>query len=139
FGYRRYELSNFALPGYESLHNRIYWRREWYRGFGPSASSFLNDKGLRYTNLPSLNRYLKEFPPPRDHDPITPEKEKLEKVFLGLRTGTLSLSWYVKNFGRKSLEKMMKFLEIEGDSVGVKVEYLHIFDAVVRELVLSDD
>ncbi len=139
FGYVRYELSNYAIPGYESIHNRIYWSRGWYKGFGPSASSFLKDKNLRYTNLPSLSRYLREFPPPREYDPITPSKEKLERLFLGLRTGSLSLSWYVQNFGREPLERVKEFLDIKGDSVGVKVEYLHVFDAIVRALALPDD
>ena len=43
-GYRRYEVSNFALPGYESLHNQTYWRSLPYYGFGPGASGYLHNQ-----------------------------------------------------------------------------------------------
>lgn len=39
-GFRRYEISNFALPGRESRHNSAYWSGEWYLGAGPSAHSY---------------------------------------------------------------------------------------------------
>ena len=48
-GYQHYEISNFALPGYESKHNLAYWEQKEYYGFGAGASSFLEDK--RYTNI----------------------------------------------------------------------------------------
>ena len=40
-GYEHYEISNFALPGHEAMHNSAYWRHEPYVGFGPAAHSFL--------------------------------------------------------------------------------------------------
>ena len=39
-GIARYEISNFARPGFESRHNLKYWRREPYLGFGADAHSF---------------------------------------------------------------------------------------------------
>ena len=56
-GYLHYEVSNFALKGYESKHNLVYWHNEEYYGFGLGASGYL-DK-VRYTNTKSLTKYLK--------------------------------------------------------------------------------
>ncbi len=55
--FTHYEISNFALKGYESLHNLGYWKNKEYYGFGLSASGYI-DK-VRYTNTYSLTKYLK--------------------------------------------------------------------------------
>ncbi len=47
-GFRQYEISNFALPGYESRHNLKYWNCEEYIGIGPGAHSFLQNKRFYY-------------------------------------------------------------------------------------------
>ena len=56
-GYNRYEISNFARQGLESVHNLKYWLYEDYIGFGPSAHSFLNR--MRTENSRNLKAYLK--------------------------------------------------------------------------------
>lgn len=56
-GYERYEISNFALPGYECRHNLKYWRFEPFLGFGLNASSFYNRE--RYANYPDFESYAK--------------------------------------------------------------------------------
>ena len=55
-GYRHYEISNFALPGREAIHNSSYWDNSSYIGLGPGAHSYVN--GVRGANLPDLRRYL---------------------------------------------------------------------------------
>ncbi len=56
-GFNHYEISNFALDGYECRHNLNYWRGGEYLGLGASAASHL--KGKRFKNLADLDAYLK--------------------------------------------------------------------------------
>ena len=56
YGYKHYEISNFAKDGYYSKHNLCYWHNEEYYGFGLGASSYLND--IRSTNTRSITKYL---------------------------------------------------------------------------------
>lgn len=56
-GYVHYEVSNFALPGFECRHNLLYWRNGEYVGLGPSAWTYC--KGRRQKNIRSLRAYTK--------------------------------------------------------------------------------
>jgi oxygen-independent coproporphyrinogen-3 oxidase len=78
-GIERYEISNFARPGFESRHNLKYWRREPYLGFGADAHSF--DGAWRWSNVESAAEYVAQ-PPVKDRSPADP---LAEKYFLGLR------------------------------------------------------
>jgi oxygen-independent coproporphyrinogen-3 oxidase len=81
-------VSNFARPGYESEHNRVYWAGGDYLGVGPAAHSFLN--GLRYHNETSLPDWLRAMTrrptPSRIPDRVDAGQMKLERLMLGLRT-----------------------------------------------------
>ena len=55
-GFNRYEISNFAKEGFESEHNKIYWRYYDFVGVGLNASGKVGDK--RYTNTRNLQKYL---------------------------------------------------------------------------------
>jgi oxygen-independent coproporphyrinogen-3 oxidase len=83
-GLRRYEISNFARPGFESRHNLKYWRLEPYAGFGAGAHSF--DGAVRSGNaeLPDeyVSRYEKGQPATVSRVPARPEEEKF---FVGMR------------------------------------------------------
>lgn len=55
-GYEQYEISNFAMPGYESKHNTSYWKGVPYMGLGPSAHSFRNHE--RQWNIANNQKYI---------------------------------------------------------------------------------
>lgn len=55
-GFVQYELSNFARPGFVSVHNRVYWECQSYLGLGVAAHSYLDQ--CRFHNTPSLDEYL---------------------------------------------------------------------------------
>lgn len=56
YGYKHYEISNFARPGYESKHNMNCWNQHSYLGFGVAAHSYYD--GLRYSNISTLKEYI---------------------------------------------------------------------------------
>ena len=58
-GFLDYEISNFALPGFESRHNLAYWRGADYLGLGPSACSTIGD--LRWRNVPDTKVYAERI------------------------------------------------------------------------------
>jgi oxygen-independent coproporphyrinogen-3 oxidase len=77
-GIHRYEISNFAKPGFESRHNLKYWRRGSYLGFGADAHSF--DAESRWQNPESPAEYVERATLER-----TPADPVAERFFLGLR------------------------------------------------------
>jgi len=83
-GIHRYEISNFARPGFESRHNLKYWRLEPYLGFGADAHSF--DGVQRFQNVESAAEYVERFrnaKSPRGAATVSNNTE--EKFFVGLR------------------------------------------------------
>lgn len=59
-GYERYEISNYAIPGFRSHHNSNYWKGVPYIGLGPSAHSY-DGKEKRSYNEPDLSLYMKAY------------------------------------------------------------------------------
>lgn len=83
-GYSRYEISNYALPGYRCRHNVGYWRRTNYVGFGIGAASLVNH--VRFRNNGSLKKYLENPLCCRCEDEILSREDEMEEfMFLGLR------------------------------------------------------
>lgn len=81
-GYKHYEVSNFALPNYESIHNLGYWNNCEYYGFGLGASGYI--KGFRYENTRSFDEYLLGHYRNEEHL-VSPQEMMDNEVMLGLR------------------------------------------------------
>jgi oxygen-independent coproporphyrinogen-3 oxidase len=86
-GYEHYEISNFAKPGFASDHNRKYWRREPYLGFGAGAHSFSSLQ--RWANAHDAAAYVQTIAagtvPIEQLETISGSQALEEELFLGLR------------------------------------------------------
>ena len=84
YGFHRYEISNYALDGYECRHNVGYWIRRDYLGFGIGAASLIDN--VRFQNGRDLNAYLAHPLACREEQqPLTTQEQMEETMFLGLR------------------------------------------------------
>jgi oxygen-independent coproporphyrinogen-3 oxidase len=86
-GYVHYEISNWALPGFESRHNLKYWRREPYFGFGAGAHSFNGTERWANAHDPAgyADAILRGRFPVEQLETVTLAQALEEELFLGLR------------------------------------------------------
>ena len=86
-GYERYEISNYAKPGFESRHNSSYWKGTEYLGLGLGASSLMSN--ARFHNTTDMEEYIAGADDPfslREDMERLVQKELMEEfMFLGLR------------------------------------------------------
>lgn len=101
-GFQQYEISNFAIPGYESKHNLTYWNNEEYYGFGAGSHSYV--AGERIANHGPLKKYMDPIwngtlPSHNIHKVENNEKWE-EEMFLGLRKiEGISVDHFIQKFG----------------------------------------
>lgn len=106
-GYTRYEVSNFAKPGYKSKHNQVYWNRQDYLGLGLAAHSYIHP--VRMANTDELDEYISFMEqnkiPLSDAEKISTEEAKEECVMLSLRTAQgLNTTAYANEFKENILQ-----------------------------------
>ncbi len=86
-GLEHYEISNYALPGFECRHNIKYWDGSVYLGLGASAHSF--DGRKRFWNVSNYVRYCERLEKGKRavdaRETLTPGQQRFEMIFLGLR------------------------------------------------------
>ncbi len=129
-GYHHYEISNFARPGFEAVHNSGYWNRTPYVGFGPSAHSF--DGVRRSWNDSVLTGYS------RTEEILSEEDAAVETVMLSLRRdsgipaerlhGICSAEAVERLVGEGALERV-------GDRYRIPEDHFFVSDEIIRELV----
>ncbi len=144
-GVERYEVSNFAIPGYESKHNLNYWERGEYVGVGVSASSFIN--GHRTTNTYKIDEYenaiIYNVNPVIADDEIVGDDAEFEFIMLGLRTEKgISVKKFNAEFNvdftekyKKELDKKRAFLDFDGDTLKIKPEYIYVQNDIIMEFL----
>jgi oxygen-independent coproporphyrinogen III oxidase len=87
-GYEQYEISNYARPGFWSIHNRAYWTGKDYLGIGPSAFSTVGM--LRWQNVCDYRSYIDRLfagrSPRNANEQLTNDMKRIERIALSLRT-----------------------------------------------------
>jgi oxygen-independent coproporphyrinogen III oxidase len=150
-GYRRYEVSNFSIPGEESIHNLGYWRLDPYLGIGPGAVSTLpGPQGpLRIQQVRQLTAWLAGWEATSEEETIVPVQFALETYMMALRTAEgLSKSRFENVFGEtventvpRSLEKWERagFLENTTDRIVPTPRGLDLVDAMLADIAAELD
>lgn len=151
-GFRRYEVSNFARPGRECLHNINYWTNGEYLGLGASAASYLG--GERRTNVASWREYETTTLAGRDpvvfRERLAPAAAMGEEVMLRLRRAegmslaALSARWgidaarryagLIRQFGAAGLLDVTR----GGDNVAFTERGLEVADGVLAEFLAAE-
>lgn len=113
-GFKHYEISNFARPGFESRHNLIYWNAGRYIGLGAGAHSYFGDR--RFSNLQKPEDYICSLSdrkiPSTDIQIIDREESIKEYIILGLRlTDGLNVGTFQKKYDRDIFELFGKQLD----------------------------
>jgi len=113
-GFTQYEISSFAREGFQSKHNRAYWQRQPYKGFGVGAWSF--DGECRYRAHKSLMRYMQGIEQGQNvvgfSEALGPEQVALEELMLGLRqTKGLPIAYLLERIAHKKRDEVIAQIE----------------------------
>ncbi|MBI2731313.1 MAG: radical SAM family heme chaperone HemW [Sphingobacteriales bacterium] len=108
-GYEHYEISNFAKPGYRSMHNSSYWKGESYLGLGPSAHSFNgNTRQWNVSNNALYIQSLKKNELNFEAEVLTVTQQLNEYIMTSLRTMEgLNLIHVKKKYGEAYSNKIL--------------------------------
>ncbi|MCR5162231.1 MAG: radical SAM family heme chaperone HemW [Lachnospiraceae bacterium] len=143
-GMHRYEISNYALPGYECTHNIGYWRRVSYAGFGVGAASLIGSRRYRMTE--KLDDYIRGDDSEKDVVLLSVQDEEEETMFLGLRmTEGVSLEEFRRTFGismyslyGSTIEKLriLGLIEVTGGRLRLTEKGTDVSNPVLAEFLL---
>ena len=123
-GYERYEVSNYAKPGYACRHNLLYWTNGEYLGWGPSAQSYLD--GTRFGNVADLAVYETALTasrlPIEDRTRLSEEEQLRDAVIFGLRLirgiPSQHLHRHARNYGHAAITAQLlaqQLIEEDGE------------------------
>jgi len=142
-GYARYEISNYAKPGFECRHNLLHWTQGHYLGLGPSAQSFVD--GVRFGNIANLAAYESALGegrlPVQDRLVLTAEEQLRDAVIFGLRLErgipTSHLNHHAVNYGYEKVVKLLhtsNLLEEEDECTRLSAQGQLHADSVAEKL-----
>ncbi|HRM37297.1 MAG TPA: radical SAM family heme chaperone HemW [Trichococcus flocculiformis] len=147
-GRNQYEISNFALPGYESQHNLTYWKNETYFGFGAGAHGYID--GIRYHNHGPIQQYLaplreNNLPIIRQQQ-LSKNEQMEEEMILGLRTmAGVSQQHFAEKFQTSLLDQYASvisdlvtegLLMLDGDRIRLTQRGVFLGNEVFRSFLM---
>ncbi|MDJ0620521.1 MAG: radical SAM family heme chaperone HemW [Calothrix sp. MO_192.B10] len=121
-GYEHYEISNYAQPGHQCRHNRVYWQNRPYYGFGMGAASYV--AGKRFTRPRKTQEYYQWVKDGCviDCELTPPDEVLLDTLMLGLRlTEGVSLQMLQERFGKENVENIQRILQPYQDKGWVQI------------------
>ena len=142
-GYERYEVSNYAKPGYDCRHNLLYWTNGEYLGLGPSAQSYLG--GTRFGNIADLAAYNASLTanllPIEDGAKLSEKEQLRDAVIFGLRLirGIPSphLHQHAENYGHATITAQLlaqRLIEEDGNRSRLSARGLLQADTIAGQL-----
>ncbi len=154
-GYHHYEISNFAKPGFEAVHNSGYWRRAPYVGLGPGAHSLTgNVRSWNSQELPHRTSTAKLDNEPnkntdgslgwnlttysRNFETLSPEDIRVERIMLSLRTDKgLETTELYSLADRSVIDTLLSegVLEVRDTRIRIPEDRLFTSDEIIRELI----
>lgn len=145
-GYRHYEISNFALPGYESRHNSSYWHDIPYLGCGAAAHSYNGES--RSWNISDIKTYIEGInngAPFSEVEQLTTAEQYNDTILTRLRTADgVPSDWMREKFGDKLTDYMLRNaaphiaagrLKEDNGILSLTREGLFVSDAIIRDLI----
>jgi oxygen-independent coproporphyrinogen-3 oxidase len=130
-----YEVSNFALPGYESKHNSSYWQNIPYIGLGAAAHSY--DGATRQWNINDMDLYIQQalahqLQPEFEH--LNSQQLHTERIMLGLRTKQ-GVDIELVNLSKAQPYIEQAMLTIHGNKLVATTQGFHILNRIIEDLI----
>lgn len=133
-GYMQYEISNFAKPGFKSLHNLKYWHCQEYYGLGAGAHGYIS--GVRTSNVKPVEEYIRQVAETggarEEAVTLTKADMRVERIIMGMRLTEGIPAEYIKQ-----PERYIKggYMEKIGNNIRFTVAGFDVSNAILAELI----
>ena len=142
-GFEHYEISNFALPGYYSKHNSLYWHKQPYIGIGPSAHSY-NGAYIRNNNVANNIKYINAINAgiiPEETENLSEQDYYNESILTALRTTTgLHIEQLPQQFRYYFTTKANEYLKtgriVFDGTYKIPAQYFLISDSIISDFII---
>lgn len=136
-GFPQYEISNFAISGYECRHNMKYWRREEYLGIGAAAHSFYG--GKRFFVKRSIEEFIAAGKQPEQPEGELPNEREIyeERVMLGLRLSEGISAELYKPFENALRLVPGQYYELHGGRLSLTAEGFAVSNEIISLLLAN--